>query len=156
MPTYILLTTKIGRILSFRSLFPSNYPSIGRQLFKERENINRDIKQLSTTAFVRAKMGKKLSDEEREEQVGALLKNHWSMVEGRDALYKEFIFKDFNEAFGFMTRIGMFAEKHNHHPEWFNVYNRINVTLSTHDVSGLSMNDVKMAVFMDKLFKPQQ
>ena len=61
------------------------------------------------------------------------------------------MFQDFNEAFGFMARVAIQAEKMNHHPEWFNVYNKVEVTLSTHDCSGLSLNDVRLAEFMDKI-----
>ena len=70
---------------------------------------------------------------------------------GRDAVTKTFTFQDFNEAFGFMTRVAIKADKMDHHPEWFNVYNRVEVTLSTHDCQGLSMNDVQLANFIDSL-----
>jgi 4a-hydroxytetrahydrobiopterin dehydratase len=70
---------------------------------------------------------------------------------GRDAIYKEFIFKDFNEAFGFMTRVAILADKFDHHPEWFNVYNKVQVTMSTHDVGGLSAKDIKLATFMNDI-----
>lgn len=73
------------------------------------------------------------------------------MVEGRDAINKEFIFKNFNEAFGFMTRVALLADKMDHHPEWFNVYNKVQVTMSTHDCGGLSAKDVKVATFMDEI-----
>jgi 4a-hydroxytetrahydrobiopterin dehydratase len=73
------------------------------------------------------------------------------MVETRDAIHKTFKFGDFTEAFAWMTRAAMFAEKWNHHPEWFNVYNRVEVTLSTHDVGGLSQLDIKLARKMDSL-----
>ena len=73
----------------------------------------------------------------------------WAEVEGRDAIRKEFRFKDFNAAFGFMARVAMQAERMDHHPEWFNVYNRVDVTLSTHDAGGLTERDVKLARFMD-------
>lgn len=72
-------------------------------------------------------------------------------MEGRDAIKKQFNFSDFNEAWGFMSRVALKAESMNHHPEWFNVYNRVEVTLSTHDCQGLSARDVKLANFMDKL-----
>lgn len=75
----------------------------------------------------------------------------WTEVEGRDAITKTFRFKTFNAAFGWMTRVAMIAEKMNHHPEWFNVYNRVEVTLSTHDAGGLSELDVKLARRMDTL-----
>jgi 4a-hydroxytetrahydrobiopterin dehydratase len=73
----------------------------------------------------------------------------WSAAEGRDAIVKTFKFKDFNAAFGFMTRVALAAEKLDHHPEWFNVYNRVEVLLATHDVDGVSELDVAMAKVMD-------
>lgn len=75
----------------------------------------------------------------------------WSMVDGRDAITKEFVFANFIEAFGWMTRAALVAEKLNHHPEWFNVYKTVTVTLSTHDVGGLSELDVRLAKRMDAL-----
>ena len=75
----------------------------------------------------------------------------WSMVEGRDAITKEFVFENFVEAFGWMTRAALVAEKMGHHPEWFNVYKTVSVTLSTHDVGGLSELDVRLAKRMDAL-----
>ena len=74
----------------------------------------------------------------------------WSPVEGRDAAKKEFKFADFNEAFGFMTRVAIAADKADHHPEWFNVYNRVEITLTTHDADGLSQRDVDLAGFIEK------
>ena len=73
----------------------------------------------------------------------------WTAVSGRDAISKIFVFADFNAAFGFMARVGLMAEKMEHHPEWFNVYNRVEVTLSTHDAGGVTSLDVQMARFMD-------
>ena len=75
----------------------------------------------------------------------------WSEVEGRDAIAKTFTFKDFNAAFGFMTRVALVAEKLDHHPEWFNVYKTVNVTLSTHDAGGLTGRDIELAQAMDRL-----
>jgi 4a-hydroxytetrahydrobiopterin dehydratase len=75
----------------------------------------------------------------------------WSETPGRDAIAKRFIFKDFNAAFGFMTRAALVAEKMDHHPEWFNVYKTVDVTLSTHDAGGLTELDVKLAEAMDRL-----
>ena len=75
----------------------------------------------------------------------------WSEVEGRDAITKEFAFEDFNQAFGFMTRAALVAEKMDHHPEWFNVYKTVEVTLSTHDAGGVTDLDIKLAEAMDKL-----
>ena len=76
---------------------------------------------------------------------------HWTRVEGRDAITRSFKFADFSAAFGFMTRAALVAEKMDHHPEWFNVYNRVDVVLSTHDAGGLTELDVKLATAMDKL-----
>jgi 4a-hydroxytetrahydrobiopterin dehydratase len=73
----------------------------------------------------------------------------WRDVQGRDAIARKFEFKDFNEAFGFMTRVAMLAEKMDHHPEWFNVYKTVDVTLSTHDAGGVTENDIRMAKAME-------
>ena len=75
----------------------------------------------------------------------------WAEVEGRDAIAKTFTFSDFSAAFGFMTRAALAAEAQNHHPEWFNVWNRVDVTLSSHDAGGLTGRDIKLAKTMDKL-----
>ena len=77
----------------------------------------------------------------------------WHLVEGRDAIAKTFTFADFNAAFGFMARVALVAEKMNHHPEWFNVWNRVEVTLSTHDAGGLTERDIKLAEAMDRIAK---
>ncbi|GAB4576165.1 MAG: 4a-hydroxytetrahydrobiopterin dehydratase [Rhodothalassiaceae bacterium] len=73
----------------------------------------------------------------------------WQPVEGRDAIMRTFRFRDFNEAFGFMSRVALLAEKMDHHPEWFNVYDRVEVTLTTHDAGGLSRRDIAMAHAME-------
>ncbi len=91
----------------------------------------------------------RLSDKCRSEQLGALISNGWKMEENRDAIKKKFVFTDFIQAFGFMTKIAIHAEKLNHHPEWFNVYNNVEITLSTHDCGGLSQNDIDMARIID-------
>ena len=88
-------------------------------------------------AAARAAALKKLSD--------------WREVSDRDAIQRTFKFANFNEAFGFMSRCALMAEQMNHHPEWFNVYNRVEVTLATHDCDGLSERDIKLAEFMDKV-----
>jgi 4a-hydroxytetrahydrobiopterin dehydratase len=75
----------------------------------------------------------------------------WTMVDGRDAIQRSFKFKDFNAAFGFMTRAALISEQMNHHPEWFNVWNRVDVMLSTHDAGGLTERDLKLAEAMDRL-----
>lgn len=74
-------------------------------------------------------------------------------MEGRDAVHKDYVFGDFSEAFGFMTRVALKADAMDHHPEWFNVYNKVQVTLSTHDCGGLSQRDVTLASFMDSIAK---
>jgi 4a-hydroxytetrahydrobiopterin dehydratase len=73
----------------------------------------------------------------------------WSAAEGRDAIVKTFKFADFNAAWGFMTRVALAAEKLDHHPEWFNVYNRVEVLLATHDADGVTELDVTLAKIMD-------
>jgi 4a-hydroxytetrahydrobiopterin dehydratase len=78
----------------------------------------------------------------------------WRVAEGeRDAIQRTFRFADFTAAFGFMTRTALMAEKLDHHPEWFNVYNRVDVTLTTHDADGVTELDVKLATFMDMAAK---
>ena len=96
-------------------------------------------------------MTEKLSDTARKTTLEPLLAAGWEMVETRDAIRKSFTFGNFVDAFGFMTRAAIWAEKWNHHPEWFNVYNRVEVTLTTHDVGGLSALDVKLARKLDTL-----
>ena len=85
----------------------------------------------------------KLSDEERKSWLDAL--DGWEMAADRDAIERTFKFKDFSEAWAFMSRVALIAEKRDHHPEWFNVYNKVDVTLTTHDAGGLSLKDMKMA-----------
>src|SRR5437588_1523152 len=77
----------------------------------------------------------------------------WRELEGRDAITRKFVFKDFNQAFGFMARVALVAEKMDHHPEWSNVYKTVDVTLSTHDAGGLTELDVKLAQAMDNIAK---
>ncbi len=76
---------------------------------------------------------------------------HWRMVAGRDAIAREFVFVDFSAAWGFMARVALLAEKHDHHPEWSNVWNKVGIVLSTHDAGGLSARDVALAVAIDVL-----
>jgi 4a-hydroxytetrahydrobiopterin dehydratase len=92
-------------------------------------------------------MATKLTGETRGKVLAEL--TGWRVVEGRDAIAKSFRFKDFNQAFAFMTRIAMMAEKMDHHPEWSNVYNRVDITLSSHDAGGLTERDVRLAKFID-------
>ena len=75
----------------------------------------------------------------------------WGMVEGRDAITRSFRFADFSAAWGFMARVALLAEQQGHHPEWFNVWNRVEITLSTHDAGGLSVRDVALAKAIDAL-----
>lgn len=92
----------------------------------------------------------------RVEGVQELLSAGWSRVDDRDAIKKQFKFMDFNEAFGFMTRVALKADQMNHHPEWFNVYNTVDITLSTHDCGGLSDKDVTLANFIETLITGAQ
>jgi 4a-hydroxytetrahydrobiopterin dehydratase len=89
----------------------------------------------------------KLSPDARDAALKPL--NQWKTVPDRDAITRNFKFKDFNAAFGFMTRVALLAEKMDHHPEWSNVYNTLEVTLSTHDAGGLTQKDIDMAAAMD-------
>ncbi|CAG8577269.1 10622_t:CDS:2 [Paraglomus occultum] len=120
----------------------------------------------------------KLTTDERKKLVEPLKNNEWELVDGRDAIKKKFKFNDFNEAFGFMTRIALQADKVDHHPEWFNVsvgakrsqtnsslrlnsilnlqvYNNVEITLATHECQGLSVRDVDLANFIDSIYKRQ-
>jgi 4a-hydroxytetrahydrobiopterin dehydratase len=94
-------------------------------------------------------MAQKLDNAARKSALARL--NGWSEVSGRDAITKKFTFKNFNEAFGFMSRVALVAEKMDHHPEWSNVYKTVEVTLSTHDAGGLTELDVKLAEAMDQI-----
>jgi 4a-hydroxytetrahydrobiopterin dehydratase len=91
----------------------------------------------------------KLEGEKRKEALAEIPR--WHEVEGRDAITRNFTFADFNEAFGFMSRVALVAEKMDHHPEWFNVYKTVEVTLSTHEAAGLTQKDVTLAKEMDKI-----
>lgn len=91
----------------------------------------------------------RLSEAERAELLPAL--DGWSLVEGRDAIRKRYDFADFVQAFGFMARVALVAERMNHHPEWSNVYRTVEVVLSTHDAGGLTRRDVELAQRMDQL-----
>ena len=96
-------------------------------------------------------MSKALSTEARHTDLPALFDNGWALLPTRDAIVKTYKFKNFIDAFGFMTRAAFHAEKLNHHPEWSNVYNKVEVTLITHDVNGLSELDIKLARILDRL-----
>jgi 4a-hydroxytetrahydrobiopterin dehydratase len=91
----------------------------------------------------------KLTSEARKAALGKLA--NWSDVSGRDAITRKFTFKNFREAFAFMTKVAEVAEEMNHHPEWFNVYKTVEVTLSTHDAGGVTELDLKLAEAIDKL-----
>ncbi|XP_071071945.1 pterin-4-alpha-carbinolamine dehydratase isoform X1 [Dasypus novemcinctus] len=93
----------------------------------------------------------RLSAEERDQLLPNLRAVGWNELEGRDAIFKQFHFKDFNRAFGFMTRVALQAEKLDHHPEWFNVYNKVHITLSTHECAGLSERDINLASFIEQV-----
>lgn len=88
----------------------------------------------------------KLTDAER-----AAIPPGWAMVPGRDAISKNFAFADFSAAWAFMSRVALLAEKHDHHPEWSNTYNRVAITLTTHDAGGLSARDLALARAIDAL-----
>ena len=93
-------------------------------------------------------MSSKLTGDARKSALAGL--KGWSETSGRDAITKKFVFKDFSQAFGFMTRAALVAEKMDHHPEWFNVYKNVEVTLSTHDAGGVTDKDMALAHFMDQ------
>lgn len=93
-------------------------------------------------------MTRKLDKDARKQALLSL--KGWQEVEGRDAIKKRFTFADFTEAFAFMTRVALAAERMDHHPEWFNVYKTVDVTLSTHDAGGLTEKDIALARLMDK------
>jgi 4a-hydroxytetrahydrobiopterin dehydratase len=97
-------------------------------------------------------MLKKLTAHERIEALRRV--PDWQVLEGRDAIARQYRFADFNAAFGFMSRLALYAERVDHHPEWFNVYNRVEITLSTHDAGGLTQRDIDFAVFADRLANP--
>jgi 4a-hydroxytetrahydrobiopterin dehydratase len=94
-------------------------------------------------------MATRLSETERTQALAHL--TGWALVEGREAIRKTFVFRDFNEAFGFMARCALVAERMDHHPEWSNVYKTVDVTLATHDAAGLTELDVRLAQAMDRI-----
>ena len=91
----------------------------------------------------------KLTASDRQTKLKAFFENGWKLDENSYAIHKEFQFKNFIEAFSWMTRVAFWAEKINHHPEWFNVYRTVRVVLTTHDVKGLSNLDLELAEKMD-------
>ena len=96
-------------------------------------------------------MKQTLSQAQRQSELEPLINNGWSMVDGRDAIAKTYKFKNFIDAFGWMTRVAIWAEKWNHHPEWSNVYRTVDVVLTSHDTGGLSARDIKLARKLDAL-----
>lgn len=92
---------------------------------------------------------KRLSPEAQAEALATL--TGWKLAQGREAISKRFVFRDFSEAFGWMTRVALLAEAANHHPEWSNIYRTVDVTLATHDAGGLTELDVKLARAIDAL-----
>ena len=94
-------------------------------------------------------MAQKIDAAQRSAALAAL--TGWTLVDGRDAITRTFKFADFSVAFGFMTRVALAAEKLDHHPEWLNVWNRVEITLSTHDAGGLTERDIKLAKIIDKI-----
>jgi len=94
-------------------------------------------------------MAERLTTEARDQALGGI--PGWTEVQGRDAIGKTFVFKDFNEAFGFMTRAALVAEKMDHHPEWRNVYKTVEVALSTHDAGGVTRLDIDLAKAMNAI-----
>ncbi|KAL7637099.1 UNVERIFIED_CONTAM: hypothetical protein RMT77_012857 [Armadillidium vulgare] len=98
-------------------------------------------------------MTSKLTAKERDTSLKALLDDGWQEVDGRDAIKKEYVFINFIEAWSWMSSIALESEKNNHHPEWYNVYNKVEVIWSTHDVGGLSLLDIKMGYFCDNTYK---
>jgi len=99
-------------------------------------------------------MVRKLTETERQAALAQL--PDWAPGTDRDSIRRVFQFRDFNEAWGFMSRVALKAERMDHHPEWFNVYNRVDVTLTTHDAGGLTAKDVELARFMDAAASPQR
>jgi 4a-hydroxytetrahydrobiopterin dehydratase len=95
------------------------------------------------------KMAQRLTAEARKSALASL--PGWAEVQGREAIAKTFVFKDFNEAFGFMSRAALVAEKHDHHPEWRNIYKTVEVVLATHDAGGVTAKDVELAKAMNAI-----
>ena len=91
----------------------------------------------------------KITPDERAMLPGTL--PDWTFVDGRDAIHREFRFRDFNQAWGFMSRVALLAEQQDHHPEWSNVWNTVTIVLTTHDAGGLSKRDIKLAQAIDGL-----
>jgi 4a-hydroxytetrahydrobiopterin dehydratase len=136
---------------SMPPVFSQMSPSV-RQALQRRSDPVVMLEYGLNPAATEASMREKLTGGPRKAALGKLA--GWSEVAGRDAITRKFTFQDFNEAFGFMTRAALIAEKLDHHPEWFNVYKTVEVTLSTHDAGGLTELDVKLAEAMNRLAGP--
>ena len=95
-------------------------------------------------------MTTKLSQSARSAGLASL--PEWQLAEGRDAICRTLLFRNFNVAWAFMNQVALYAESHQHHPEWLNVYNRVEITLTTHDVDGLSEKDLQLARFIDAVY----
>jgi 4a-hydroxytetrahydrobiopterin dehydratase len=94
-------------------------------------------------------MIQKLTSDERTQQLAKL--NRWESMTERDAIRRTLEFADFNEAFGFMTRVAIKAQEMDHHPEWFNVYSKVEITLSTHEANGVTERDIALAAFIESI-----
>ncbi|KAL3789273.1 hypothetical protein HJC23_000339 [Cyclotella cryptica] len=157
MATMLRSRTIIG--FASRRLQPIRSPPSSRTIFllaplssydNHSSSLTQTINQLSKRNF----SSRALTEEQRSTSLQRLLSNNpqigWKLTQDRDAITKTFHFVDFNQAWEFMSKVALLAEEMNHHPEWFNVYNRVEVTLTTHDCDGLSNNDVEMATKMDE------
>ncbi|XP_065563189.1 pterin-4-alpha-carbinolamine dehydratase-like isoform X2 [Artemia franciscana] len=125
-----------------------------RQVFRRASVVTfsqANCKGLVTPTFSRRMLAERLTGEDRTVKLSPVFSNGWKEVNDRDALYKEFAFKNFNQAWGFMSMVALEAEKTDHHPEWFNVFNKVNITLATHECQGISDRDVKLATFIDQV-----
>jgi 4a-hydroxytetrahydrobiopterin dehydratase len=111
--------------------------------------VARDGRRVKRLVHKEVAMPTRLTDTERADLRRSL--PDWTLVDGRDAIRREFRFRDFNQAWGFMSRVALLAEQQNHHPEWFNVWSTVRIELSTHDAGGLSQNDVRLAQAIDAL-----
>ncbi|XP_020784643.2 pterin-4-alpha-carbinolamine dehydratase 2-like [Boleophthalmus pectinirostris] len=144
---------KSGRAVSLRN----KAPFMSRLMFSLRAGSSWPLSRVSAllarrhSAAHMSSGSHGLSSSERKQLLSELREAGWVQVENRDAIFKELHFKTFNQAFGFMSRVALQAEKMNHHPEWSNVYNKVQITLTSHDCGGLSKRDVKMAKFIDKI-----
>eukprot|EP01138_Halocafeteria_seosinensis_P016346 gb/GECG01016677.1/.p1 GENE.gb/GECG01016677.1/~~gb/GECG01016677.1/.p1 ORF type:complete len:163 (+),score=22.96 gb/GECG01016677.1/:1-489(+) len=143
---HAMMVSASGQRVSCRIQPPLRQAAATRTLGSTQEHAY--LAQINERTFSAAARPSKLTEEERQKHFQRIQK--WKQVEGRDAIHREFNFTDFNQAWAFMSKMATKAEEMGHHPEWFNVYNKVQVTLSTHDCGGLSINDIDMAEAMDK------